>query len=625
MKRRILTYFGAAAFLIALDAAAQQSANNNATEPYEKTQVQAHLRLNLEKETDAVHFIRDNTDPYVVTKTYLLKNADPYELRPYLRNIVQARKVTQDNTTVECIKLMDGTGFLIVSAEKDRFGKQENGMGIDEIIDRLDQPKIVSSSGSTYYLYYPMYRSARELQEMIWNSGISHTADPYELQKGLDKVATDVGTNSVFFFITNSCKKTVDEMMAKYDTPILQANVKYTIYELDDENDGKMGMDFQSWKNNDGADLLSVGGRYRSNWTSTWNGGVAPQTGSNKTQFFSFNPKWNSKYLDFLVSEGHAKVVTTGEILVRNNETATIDRSTNIFTPQQTDLPDKVLSQYIAVSGTVYNASARATAEALTTTATNIYYFSAKDSVGRAVTLSTTSISGSMSSVKMIPQGNSSATRYQLAVQGGTLIKNGQNVGYQTDELSSFAIYKREADASGVFTGWVAVAWTDDISVQKAYQLNTTPGPSFGFKMTVLPKICTDSSILSVKITNSSLIGWQSNSEPRITKNSEVDASVMISNQGNRFIIGGIEKDTVVRSVSGMPFLREIPGLGWLFSSESETTKKSRLVVVGECVTTPIGMDAPKEIMAESKAVNDKLKDAGIKNHWGFDQYYIDK
>ncbi len=622
MKRSFITFFGAAALSLAFNAAAQQSINNNATEPYEKTQVQAHLRLNLEKETDAVQFIRDNTDPYVVTKTYVLKNADPYELRPYLRNIVQARRVSQDNTTVECIKLMDGTGILIVSAELERFGKQENGMGIDEIINALDQPKVVSSSGSTYYLYYPMYRNAQELREMIWNSGIAHTNDAYELQKGVDKVVTDIGTNSLFFFITNSRKKTVDEMMAKYDTPILQANVKYTIYELDDENDGKMGMDFQSWKNNDGADILSVGGRYRSNWTSTWDGGVAPQTGSNKTQFFSLNPKWNSKYLDFLVSEGHAKVVTTGEILVRNNETGIIDRSTNIFVPEQTDMPDKVLSQYIAVSGTIYNS--RATAEALVTTST-IYYFSAKDSVGRTVSLSTASISGSMSSVKMIPQGNNSATRYQLAVQGGTLIKDGQNVGYQTDDLSSFAIYKREADATGVFTSWTAVAWTDDIVVQKAYKLNTAVGPSFGFTMTVVPKICSESSTLSVKINNSSLVGWQSNGDPRITRNSEITADVMISNKGNRFVIGGIEKDTVVRSTSGVPYLRELPGLGWLFSSESETTKKSRLVVVGECVTSPIDQDVPQPIAAEQKVVHEKLKDAGIKNTWGFDQYYIDK
>ena len=624
MKKHLII-FGVVALVLAGRADAQQSNNNNVTEPYEKTQVQAQLRLNLEKDTNSVHFIRDNTDPYVVTKTYLLKHADPYELRPYLKNIVQARKVTQDNTTVECIKLMDNTGFLIVSAEEDRFGKQENGMGIDEIVDKLDKPKIISSSGSTYFLYFPMYRDARELQEMVWNSGIVHTADIYELQKGVDKTAVDAGTNSILFFITNSCKKIVDDRLSKYDRPILQADVRYTVYEINDENDGKLGMDFQSWKNNDGADIFSAGGRYRSNWTSTWDGGVAPQTGSNKTQYISFNPKWNSKYLDFLVSEGHAKVMTTGEILVKNNETAVIDRTTNVFIPEQTAMPDKVLSQYIAVSGTVYNASMRATAEALTTTAANIYYFVSKDSAGRPVTLSSSPLTGTMSAVKTIPTGNNAATRYQLAVQGGTLIKNGSDVGSQTDELSSFAIYQRTADAAGIFTGWVAVAWNDDIVIDKAYKLNTKPGPTFGFKMTVSPKICSASSTLSVYVVNSSLSGWLSDGEPRITKNSEVYAEVMVSNEGNRFIIGGIEKETVVRSVSGVPYLREIPGMGWLFATESETTKKSRLVVVGECVPSSIDQDAPKALTTEAGAIKDKLKNAGIKNNWGYDQYYIDK
>ena len=105
-------------------------------------------------------------------------------------------------------------------------------------------------------------------------------------------------------------------MLQYYDQPILQAEIKFTVYEIYAENDGKIGADFQSWKNNDGADLLSAGGRYRSNWASTWAGGIE-QNGSNKTQFFNFNPKWNSKYLDFLVSKGKAKVKNSGNVLVK--------------------------------------------------------------------------------------------------------------------------------------------------------------------------------------------------------------------------------------------------------------------------------------------------------------------
>ncbi|MDD3119380.1 MAG: hypothetical protein PHQ27_09390, partial [Victivallales bacterium] len=105
--------FGAAGILAAaIPASAQQATNNQATQPYDQTQVQPQIRLNLDKETEAVHFIRDNTDPYVVSKTYVLKNADPYELRPYLEAVVKAKKISQNSTAVECIKYNDGTGIM---------------------------------------------------------------------------------------------------------------------------------------------------------------------------------------------------------------------------------------------------------------------------------------------------------------------------------------------------------------------------------------------------------------------------------------------------------------------------------------------------------------------------------
>ena len=58
------------------------------TPDFLRSQVQAHLRIDVDKETDTVHFISTDNDPYIHTKTYVLKHADPYEIRPYLREAV---------------------------------------------------------------------------------------------------------------------------------------------------------------------------------------------------------------------------------------------------------------------------------------------------------------------------------------------------------------------------------------------------------------------------------------------------------------------------------------------------------------------------------------------------------
>ena len=127
----------------------QNSKNTSPTPPYENTQVKAWLKVDIDKSTDTVHFIRDNNDPYVITKIYRLKHADAYEVRPYLRSAVQALRVDGDQTTVECIKYNNGANFVIISAEDFRFAEHSNGMGIDEIVRRLDQAKITSSSGQS--------------------------------------------------------------------------------------------------------------------------------------------------------------------------------------------------------------------------------------------------------------------------------------------------------------------------------------------------------------------------------------------------------------------------------------------------------------------------------------------
>ena len=51
----------------------------------------------------------------------------------------------------------------------------------------------------------------------------------------------------------------------------------------------------------------------------------------------------------------------------------------------------------------------------------------------------------------------------------------------------------------------------------------------------------------------------------------------------NSFVIGGLKKQEEVKSDSGIPLLKDIPLLGYLFSSKSTSIKNSDLIVVGEC------------------------------------------
>ena len=178
-----LTLAAAAAVFSAEIPGVPRDSNFGNTSGYDATRVSAWMNISIDNKTDELHFIRDNNDPRVVTKTYILKNVDAYEFRDYLRQMVQSKRVgnasvqqqypgntagrpwvaTQSapvlnpataqtgynpaaqlgsNTAVECLKYVDGTGLLIVSAEEYRFKDSPNGIGIDTLVATLDNPSL---------------------------------------------------------------------------------------------------------------------------------------------------------------------------------------------------------------------------------------------------------------------------------------------------------------------------------------------------------------------------------------------------------------------------------------------------------------------------------------------------
>lgn len=495
-----------------------RDSNFNNTGGYDSTRVQAQLLVPVRDGVEVMHFIRDNNDPRVVTRTYVLKNIDAYEIRDYLRQMVQAKRVgntalqqiypgnTADplqgtvssaapttpataqptyspalqlgsNTAVECLKYADGTGLLMVSAEEYRFRDHENGMGIDSLVEFLDQPQMGANLGLQTFFYLPRYVPARNLMPMIENVGMN-ICDVTELWQGQDLVAYDPDLNWLIFDVTNYSMANIEKMLGEYDVPIPQVRLKITVYELYDENDSRIGVDFQAWKNNEGADFFSAGGRFRDNWSAVYNGTLS-QTGSERTGFYNFNPKWNTRYLDLLVSRGRAEIFQTGELCIRNNTPAELHRTTQVFYIDTTEQADKAVN---------------------------------------------------------VPD---------LGVGAYRLI-------------------------STLLEEWCG---GDDIPVAKDNQAMALPAAQgFGFDLKIEnASVTQNETSFTVTMSNSSLIGFESTGAPRISRNNVVSQRISLPNTRSTFIIGGLRKQEVVESVTGIPWLCEIPYLGYLFGSKGSS------------------------------------------------------
>ena len=516
-----------------------RDSNFNNTAGYDGTRIEAQLLVNVKDDTNTIHFIRDNNDPRVVTKTYILKNTDPYQFRDYIRQIVQSKRVGNtsmqqqypgntaapytattsstmlnpatsqpgyspqvqlgSNTAVECLKYADGTGLLMVSAEEYRFKDSPNGIGIDTLVEMLDNPALGDLNyGYQMFLYMPKFVPARNLMPLIENSGMNIN-DVTELWQGQDIVAYDSGLNWLAFDVTNYSCANIASMLAKFDVPIPQVRLKIKVYELTTENDDRIGIDFQNWKNNAGTEFFFVGGRYRNNWTATYApSSILPDRsiGSERTGFFNFNPRWNTRYIDLLASKGKAKVVHSGEICVRNAYSGSFSRYTQL-----------------------------------------------------------------------------------VFIDSGNAVANAQNPAQGATDFGVGA-YQLLSDIVGRVL-------RQDIPVAKGQQQKTTVSTAkFGFNMQVNSVVVgTEETQFDITLSNTSLLGFQSDGTPRISAGNTVSQIVTLPHGKDTFVIGGLVKHTVVTSNTGIPYLVDIPWIGeYLFGTTSKSVKQTQLVVVGQCI-----------------------------------------
>ncbi len=571
----------------------QQPESQSATGPYEKTAVQAQLRLNLDKDVGKVHFIRNNNDPNVVTKAYVLKYADPYEIRPFVRDAVSSRRVNTSPTTVECIKYSDGTGVLLVSAEEYRFTEEAKpGMSIDAIVAMLGKPRLTSSSGSLTYLYFPKYFSAEALCTLLSQVGANVEGDNVELQYGRDSLGYDTGLNAMLMYVPRYSAKHLERLIKLYDIPTYDVDVKYLLYEIDAENDTKIGLDFQAWKNNGGADLFSVGGRFRDGWSASWADGPN-RSGTSNTRFLNFNPKWNTRYLDFFVSKGKAKIATKGRIRIDTTATGTVTAATRLFQFEN----GEALEPSSGVEGFLYVPDSS-------------YTVTATDSKGIVVidTANGKVPSGAAYPWMITKLKNASSEFYTIKSRDG-IFDNGRSA----IKVANVSVTTTAKDAAGNDVT-VEVPWNTDAGylAGKGFQVETVPS-SYGFSLSLTPVVAEKTTVMEIDIRNDSLIGWNSDGSPRISQDTGLRTKVMMSNNGETFVVGGLSKRSLVTSDGGIPWLKKIPFLGYLFSTESQATKRSQLVLVLECsVVDTLGDKLDGDPAEAIRKAENRLTRAGV-------------
>ena len=100
-----------------------------------------------------------------------------------------------------------------------------------------------------------------------------------------------------------------------------------------------------------------------------------------------------------------------------------------------------------------------------------------------------------------------------------------------------------------------------------------------GIVLIVTPQVSTDGYVLLDMSVKSSQADFTRKVDEIPTEISREATSHVLVKDGQTVVLGGIYRDDVSQNRNGLPFFKDIPGLGWLFRSLSNTSSREDLLV----------------------------------------------
>lgn len=316
----LLAAFGA----MAEDTASKrvQNTNGNPSPSAAASQIDTYLfqdeQVNIRPGDQDVLVLRANQKILLnrfVTRTFPIRNVSVRELRGIFRDIT-----AKEGGRAEVIRdKVNGEYYLQVIVPEWMVPF------IERVVPIVDQEWLTQNDDGSKKVYYAaQHRPIADVDRIVQqfasgdarrsdidpvNNAVMHTNEPYRADKYV-KAAKMV------------------------DVPEHQARFHIKVYEVNVNNDLRLGLDYIAWKNGPGRNLFEfgfAGTKARQTFKNVsgfadplFPQGVSP-TGStihldakSRTRFGSVNYLMTAAYLDFLASKGKAKTLAEGDIQVKS-------------------------------------------------------------------------------------------------------------------------------------------------------------------------------------------------------------------------------------------------------------------------------------------------------------------
>lgn len=442
------------------------------------SQQQPQEAMNNQDETVNINKMMDAD----TEKLTIFRSGDKAEVNHYISEVFELKKAVALEILphiTKAVKLEKGTAralkYTDPDAGRDRYYIQvvttvEQMPSIRKTVEALDLPKVVSSEGSMKYHRRMKYRRASEVADIIAGTVLSSEGSIF---------ADDV-TNTVYIKDAQSEGEREIVTLEFYDVPPPQVEFEILAVEILDDNEAKLGLDWDAWKIAMGGQIIFADKDFD-----------LTNRSARKASFMTLDPIFLASFLNYTTQTGTSKVITRTKITASNNTPA-------------------VVSSLRRLESLTYQTTYQGTPVSVTNPFTN--------------NVLTTTLQGSRS-----------------------------------------FLVNRSPNASAPGTS--------------AVDPSLTPGEKAeGVYLFIRPNIGTDMVTAHIRIVVNSLSGYTKVNEPIITERL-IDTMVTLQN-GQTFSLGALDKETFLNERSGIPGLKNIRVIKYLFSVEREVIRHSKIYMV---------------------------------------------
>ena len=268
-----------------------------------------------------IRLVQDDAQEYMASRVYKLRYLKANDVTPFLLGVLK-RSNTQ--STVNRINYKAGNEQLLTVSCPVRLLPY-----VDDMLEKLDRPSRIEGraegdpirgTGIIRRVYPAKFRSAQTMVDVMTGTGVNGGVDSF--------VGYDPTTNIIYWKDDFNKSNDLMKYLAWLDRPIPMINLVFTVYEVRESTLRDLGVDYLSWRNGPGLDLLQIGYEAMSLDSA---GTAALSAASGGFGGFLIAPQFDASFIRVLEQNGRADIANSAVLTVANSESASYSAG---FSPQ---------------------------------------------------------------------------------------------------------------------------------------------------------------------------------------------------------------------------------------------------------------------------------------------------